>query len=288
MSSKLFLRLIRVLSLSLLAALGTSMLMYTAPGYFSDASELDAQHAAATRVDLAKLHERQASLPLLLSTEVKGWVHRDLGTSRQYGIPVADLLQSRWRSSVTLLISGLALGWAMALSAAIAFSLVRAKGLDVAIAVGSAMLLATPVGALATLCVISGFGGPVLVLGMLVAVRDFKLLFRLLCELWSAPYLLHARTQGLSVRQMLLSHVSRSLRRDLLALLALSFTLGLSALVPVEVIFDRAGLGQLAWSAAMNRDLPVLVAITAVMALCIGFAEALAGSSLRKEGDLCV
>jgi ABC-type dipeptide/oligopeptide/nickel transport system permease component len=37
----------------------------------------------------------------------------------------------------------------------------------------------------------------------------------------------------------------------------------------VEVIFNVAGLGELAWSAALNRDLPVLLAVTMIMALAV-------------------
>jgi peptide/nickel transport system permease protein len=55
----------------------------------------------------------------------------------------------------------------------------------------------------------------------------------------------------------------------LLALATLSIVTALSALVPVEVIFSVPGLGQLAWSAALNRDLPVLLAITMIMAIAV-------------------
>ena len=48
--------------------------------------------------------------------------------------------------------------------------------------------------------------------------------------------------------------------------------LALSALVPVEVVFSIPGLGQLAWNAAMNRDLPVLLAVTMIMAVAVTFA----------------
>jgi peptide/nickel transport system permease protein len=43
----------------------------------------------------------------------------------------------------------------------------------------------------------------------------------------------------------------------------------LSALVPVEVLFNVPGLGQLAWNAALNRDLPVLLAVTLTMAIAV-------------------
>jgi len=43
----------------------------------------------------------------------------------------------------------------------------------------------------------------------------------------------------------------------------------------VEVVFNIPGIGQLAWNAALNRDLPVLLAVTILMSLsvtCAGLA----------------
>jgi peptide/nickel transport system permease protein len=40
----------------------------------------------------------------------------------------------------------------------------------------------------------------------------------------------------------------------------------------VEVIFNVPGVGQLAWNAAMNRDLPVLLAVTMIMAIAVTLA----------------
>jgi len=54
----------------------------------------------------------------------------------------------------------------------------------------------------------------------------------------------------------------------------------LSALVPVEVIFGVPGLGQLAWNAAMSRDLPVLLAVTMIMAIAV----AIAGTASDRRG----
>jgi ABC-type dipeptide/oligopeptide/nickel transport system permease component len=42
--------------------------------------------------------------------------------------------------------------------------------------------------------------------------------------------------------------------------------IGLGALVPVEVLFDLPGVAQLAWTAAINRDAPVIAATTLVAA----------------------
>jgi peptide/nickel transport system permease protein len=83
---------------------------------------------------------------------------------------------------------------------------------------------------------------------------------------------LQARAQGIRMRRVLLAHILPAAAPQLSALVSLSIVTALSALVPVEVIFNVPGLGQLAWNAAMNRDLPVLLAATMIMALAVTFA----------------
>ena len=60
----------------------------------------------------------------------------------------------------------------------------------------------------------------------------------------------------------------------------MSFVLTLSAAVPAEVIFDVPGMGKLAWTAATNRDVPVLLAVTLLMASSVGIAAFLSESVL--------
>ncbi len=267
-----------------LSVLGTSAMMYLAPGYFSDSREMDASHAAVTRADLDQRRATEGSLPALLRREAVGWLHGDLGQSRQFGTPVAELVHERALVSLKLLAASVLTGWTLALAIAVPCSLYRAPAADLALAGLTAILLALPVGVLATLCLVGSFGGPVLVLSLAVAVRDFKLLQRMLQSAWGAPHILQARAQGCSSRQILHTHIALHLQRELLSMGVLSFTLALSALVPVEVVFDVSGLGQLAWAAATNRDLPVLVAVTSLMATCVGLASMCVSPS-RLMGD---
>lgn len=284
---RLLLRTARVLSLVLLSVLGTSALMFAAPGYFTDAGELDAAHASAARAELHDLVGKQASLGSLLHSELDSWSHGDLGRSRQFGTPVGILVKERAGHSLRLLISGVLAGWSLALLLAFPFSLSRKGSFDIGVAGFTSLLLALPVGVLATLCLVGNVGGPVLVLAIVVAARDLKVLQRILGNAWRAPYVFHARTSGVSVATIFRAHLLPNMAGELLAVIVLSFTLALSALVPVEVIFDISGLGQLAWSAAMNRDLPVLVAVTALLSACVGIAGCFAERDRSLETIPC-
>jgi peptide/nickel transport system permease protein len=89
---------------------------------------------------------------------------------------------------------------------------------------------------------------------------------------WRSPHLLQGRAQGLRPRALVRLHILPNVLPQLCALTTLSIVTALGALVPIEVIFTVPGVGQLAWSAVMNRDLPVLVAVSLLMACVVGCA----------------
>ena len=276
--------LLRLTSFVLFSILGTSALMFYAPGYFADVREMDATHAASARADLTQHHKLESSFQTLFCSQALHWAHGDLGTSRQYEVPVKGLLRERaWRSA-RLLLTGVFAGWCAALLLAGLTSLLAFPKLDLLLAAMTSALLAFPVGALATFCLLRDINAPALLLALIVSLRDFKILYRMLQLAWKAPYVQHARAQGLSSGSIFSIHLLPQLRNEVMTLMVVSFTLALSALVPVEVIFDLPGLGQLAWSAAMNRDLPVLVSITAIMAVCVGLGSILVELG-RSTGD---
>ena len=281
--SRLLLKVLRACSLVLLAGLGTIALMRVAPGYFTDERELDAQYAATTREALAAQQQQEGSVLHLMATEALEALHGDFGTSRQFGVPVSELVRARAATSARLLAGSVLGGWLLSLAMALALSGRRSRGGEALIAAPSALLLAVPVGALATVCLLTEIGGPMLVLATLLAARDFKLLYRLLRRAAGAPEMLYARALGLPRWRVVVTHLLPALRHDLLALMMTSVIVALGLLVPVEVIFDTPGLGQLAWAAAMNRDLPVLLAVTLLVAACVAIAGAMTDSRRTVE-----
>ncbi len=284
-AARLLTRMARFVSLLLMAALGTIALVRFAPGYFTDGREMDARYADGARADLRVQQDHQGSIVMLTQSLLSGWLHRDLGRSKQYDVPVAELMGSRVAVTTRLLIGGVACGWLVALILALPLSARREASGEIAIAGATAICLAIPLGVLATTCLLADVGGPVFVLAALIGVREFKFIYKLLRQTWRAPHLLHARAQGIVPHRITWVHLLPTLRTELLALSAMSFVIALSAVVPVEVVFNVPGLGQLAWSAAMNRDLPVLLAVTLLMAMCIGLVSMLAEPA-RRLGKL--
>lgn len=260
----------RTLAIVILVIVGSTVLVRCAPGYLSDAREMDSRYADAARAELSAEAVRSGSLEHLLSSEIGGWLHGDAGTSRQYGIPVSELIRPRLAVTGGLLLRALILGWLLAICAALLSSAGRKPML--LWHAPATLLLAIPTAAMATLCLLADHGGPILVIALLLAARDFKFLHSALRKAWLDPHLLQARAQGIRMPRLLLAHILPSAAPQLSALVSLSVVTALSALVPVEVIFNVPGLGQLAWNAAMNRDLPVLLAATVIMAFAVTFA----------------
>jgi peptide/nickel transport system permease protein len=269
----------RMLAIVLLVMAGSTVLVRFAPGYLSDGREMDSRYGDAARAELSAEAARSGSLSHLLSIELGGWMRGDSGTSREYGVPVSELILPRLAVTGKLMLRALVLAWLLALCASLLSSSARKPSM--LWQTPAALLLAVPTAAMATLCLLAGHGGPVLVMALLLAARDFKFLHHALRKAWLDPHLLQARAQGVRTQRLVIGHILPSIGPQLSALASLSIVTALSALVPVEVIFNVPGLGELAWNAALNRDLPVLLAVTVIMALAV----TLAGMASDRPGE---
>jgi ABC-type dipeptide/oligopeptide/nickel transport system permease component len=257
----------RTVTIVLLVIVGSTVLVRFAPGYLSDAREMDSRYATEARSELAAEAARSHSIPQMLLVEIGGSLRGDFGMSRQFDVPVSELIRPRLAVSAELLLRGIALAWMAALCAALLSSLGRNP--SILRQAPATVLLAIPTAALATFCLLADSGGPVLVMALLLAARDFKFLDHALRKAWLEPHVLQARAQGIGTLRLVAAYIAPALAPQLGALASLSIVTALSALVPVEVIFNLPGLGQLAWNAALNRDLPVLLAVMILMALAV-------------------
>jgi ABC-type dipeptide/oligopeptide/nickel transport system permease component len=73
---------------------------------------------------------------------------------------------------------------------------------------------------------------------------------------------------------------------QLLAVAGISVSIAIGATIPVEALCGLAGVGQLAWQAALGRDLPLLVNITVLVTLVTLLANCgadLIGGMLRGQ-----
>jgi peptide/nickel transport system permease protein len=275
----------------------TVWLVRVAPGYNTDASELDGRRSANS---VAALRSRnQDTLPVLQAYAhyLVRLGHGDLGTSRAWGLPVEQLLRKRGAVTLGAAGSGLLLGWAVAVGLALAGS---CRGLSLVSGVSrsaAASLLCLPSPAVALLlCLWLRRTSPdwrvAAVVGLAVFARVLLASAAVVAAASREPHLLQARARGLSTLRLVLSHVLRRSAPALAALLVAAIPLAFSVSVPVETVCNLPGAGQLAWLAAQKRDLPVLIGLTlALLALTllsgsVARAVSRTGAGMAERGAL--
>jgi diguanylate cyclase (GGDEF)-like protein len=160
----------RTLLLMLFAGAGTILLVRLAPGFFSDSREMDAKYATAVRSEMQAQNNQQRAVSVIAMQEVKSWLNGDLGQSRQYDVPVVQLIGARARVSALLLAQGIFLGWLLAACTALPLSRLPHGGL--LWGAPFTLLLSIPTAAMATACILSDSGGPVCDLNGFKKIND--------------------------------------------------------------------------------------------------------------------
>jgi peptide/nickel transport system permease protein len=161
---------------------------------------------------------------------------------------------------------GLLMSWAAVMALALSTASVRTPAYDLLATVMAGLLLCVPAAVLALLSVLWNLPGA-LAIALIVFPRDYRYARNLLGKGYSMPHIITARAKGMSETRILFWHVVPVVGPQLLALAGVSVSLALGAAIPVEALCGLAGIGQLAWQAALARDLPLLVNITVLVTL---------------------
>lgn len=272
-----------VLTLLLAVFLGV-VLVRTAPGYGVDEREFDPRLSGES---VRQIREESGSREPLLAAYA-GYVARlargDLGESTSLGQPVRTLLAERAGVTARSVGGALAVAWIGAFLLVSPALLFRLRGYDLAVTGCTGAMLCVPATVAALLCLYLD-AGPAPAIAAAVFPRVFRYLRNLLYAMASRPHLLAARARGVGRWGLFARHIVRPAAPQWITLMGLSVTSGLTAAIPAEALCNSAGIGQLAWAAALGRDLPLLVGMTLLVAtvtLTANLAaETLAG---RREG----
>jgi peptide/nickel transport system permease protein len=106
-----------------------------------------------------------------------------------------------------------------------------------------------------------------LAIALIVFPRIYRYARNLLSKSYSLPHIITARAKGLGEGRILFWHVVPGIAPQLLAIAGVSVSMAVGAAIPIEALCGLAGVGQLAWQAALARDLPLLVNITILVTL---------------------
>jgi peptide/nickel transport system permease protein len=176
-------------------------------------------------------------------------------------------------------------GWIAGVAAVLLPGLFRWRVLDAMAMSVSGALLCLPAAVVGLFSFYLG-AGPALAIGAILLPRVFRYLRNLTSAIKGRPHVLAARARGVGGLALLGRHIWLPAAGEMAALGALSVSMALGAAIPVEALCDSPGLGQLAWKAALARDVPVLVAVTILIAAVTATANLtadLARSVLWRE-----
>src|SRR6266851_7587288 len=255
-----------LLATVLLGGLLSATLVRLAPGFDTDERELDPHLNAQSVQALRDARRQDHNLLRFYFSYMKRAAHGELGTSLALGQPVRTLLCDRAPLTLRLLSMGLGLAWLLTLTLALSTAWLRASAYDALTTVISGTFLCIPAAVLALLSVLWNVPGA-LAVGLIVFPRVYRYARNLLAKAYSLPHLITARAKGLSELRILFWHVVPVVGPQLLAVAGVSVSVAIGAAIPVEALCGLAGIGQLAWQAALGRDLPLLMNITILVTL---------------------
>ncbi len=270
---------------ALLGGLLSATLVRLAPGFDSDETQLDSRLNSASIEALRQERVRQHNVFRFYYQSLARAAHGDLGKSLSLQQPVSTLLRERTPLTLRVVGMGLILSWISAIALALSTAGLRVSAFDAFATIISGTLLCLPAAVLALLAVLWNVPAA-LAVALIVFPRTFRFARNLLANAYSSPHILTARAKGLHELRILFWHVLPVAAPELVALAGISVSLALGAAIPVEALCGLAGVGQLAWQAALGRDLPLVVNITVLITLVTLLANSTAdviGTMLRSQ-----
>jgi ABC-type dipeptide/oligopeptide/nickel transport system permease component len=250
----------------LLGGFLATTLMRLAPGFDVDEAQLDPHLNSESIRALREARVDQRNIFRFYFHSLDRALHGDLGTSLSLGRPVRELLRQRAPLTLRLIGIGLLLSWSVAMALALSAAWLRAQAYDTFTTIVSGTFLCLPAAVLALLSVLWNTPGS-LAIALLVFPRVYRFARNLLGKAYVQPHIVMARAKGLHEWRILFWHVVPVAGPQLLAVAGVSVSIAIGAAIPVEALCGIAGVGQLAWQAALARDLPLLMNVTILVTL---------------------
>jgi len=254
-----------VLIVLLGGTLGAALVRFS-PGFGVDERELDSR---LNEQSIRALRQRQVdenNFAVFYVHYLGRLLRGDLGISRTFERPVSELLKERFPETAKSVGLSLALAWTLGFSLAILAVMSRHWTIDLGASLLAGMLMCLPAAAMALLFVLARAPAR-LVLALVVLPQIFRYSRNLLARSAAQPHVLMAQAKGLNTLRIFFCHILLPVAPQVFALAGISVSLALAAAIPVEALCDLPGIGQLAWKAALARDLPLLVNLTMIVTL---------------------
>lgn len=255
-----------IVSIVLMGGVLGATLVRLAPGFGVDEQELDTRLSEKSIQSLRLSRPEEKNIFRFYGQYVANLLRGNLGISRSLGRPVAELFVDRIPVTCRSVGIGLTIGWFLGLALALPTSISKSPTYELASTLLSGIFLCLPAAALGLLFLFIDGPSP-LAIGLVIFPRVFRYVRNIFLQAHSMPHVAAAKARGLRTFRVFLWHILPPVVPQILSLVGVSVSMAFGAAIPIEVICDSPGIGQLAWQAALGRDLPLLVNLTLLVTL---------------------
>ncbi|MCV3765840.1 ABC transporter permease [Rhizobium sp. TRM95796] len=263
----------------------TFVLLYALP---ADPARMIAGRSATAQTVANIRHELGLDQPLLLQFAhyVMGLVQGDLGRSYAQKTEVITLIMARLPATLTLMAAGIFVEVLLGTALGVLAALNRGGLIDRLVMMSAFVGVSAPQFVVALLLLyvfaatlgwlpMSGYGTfahvvlPAMTLGLLGAGWYARMVRSAMIDVLNQDYIRTARAKGLSARRVVLRHALPNAVLPIIAMIGIDIGQFMGGVVVVEAVYGWPGIGQLAWQAIQQVDIPIIMGVTLTSALAI-------------------
>ncbi|UDL94018.1 ABC transporter permease [Lichenihabitans sp. PAMC28606] len=275
-------------------ALVTFLLLHFLP---ADPAALIAGRSASAQMIANVRHQLGLDLPIVQQFwhYLKGLLRGDLGRSYIQRSEVATLIASRIPATLVLMVTGILVEVSLGLLFGTLAALKRNGIADRLVMTLAFVGVSSPQFVVALLLLyvfaatlgwfpMSGYGTPAhvvlpaLTLGLLGAGWYARMVRSAMIDVLNQDYVRTARAKGLSQSRVILRHALPNALLPVVAMIGIDIGQFMGGVVVVEAVYGWPGIGQLAWQAVQQVDVPIIMGVTLVSSLAIVIGNLLADS----------
>jgi peptide/nickel transport system permease protein len=294
-------RLVQAVPLMLGVVVINFILIHLAPGSFLELMTAENQVSDPATVELLrKTYGMDDPLWLQLAKYIWALLHLDFGFSYRQNMPVIDAIAINLPATLLLMISSIALAFAVGVAAGVVASMKVRTFWDSLVSVAAIFFFAAPsfwlgimmivlfavklgwmpVGGMAT---IGGAGNglwgvldilhhlilPTLALSLFYAAIYARVMRSSMLEVSQLDFVRTARAKGLSRNQVTVHHVLRNALLPVVTILGVQMGTVLAGSVVIESVFSWPGVGSLLFDSVSSRNYPVVLGIMVLGSLVV-------------------
>ncbi|QIJ44525.1 ABC transporter permease (plasmid) [Rhizobium leguminosarum] len=270
----------------------TFVLLYALP---ADPARMIAGRSATAQTVANIRHELGLDQPLLVQfgTYLGNLLHGNLGRSYAQKTDVWTLIAARLPATLTLMLAGIFVEVVLGLTLGTIAAVRRGGFVDRLVMMASFVGTSAPQFLVALLLLyllaatlgwfpMSGYGGlshlvlPAVTLGICGAGWYSRMVRSSMIDVLNQDYVRTARAKGLSSKRVILRHALPNAVLPIIAMIGIDIGQFMGGVVVVEAVYGWPGIGQLAWQAIQQVDIPIIMGVTLTSALAIIIGNLLA------------